>query len=110
MAESWTEHCLDWWYVQPGNREARDRVIQFIQKVHVFTNNKAHSVFETADPGNIQARLGDSYWDLKAQLREWNCPRIHSLINADVAKDFDVVLDGDKIAFFKRPPRIVNNR
>lgn len=101
MAESWTDLCLDWWYVQPGNPEARERVVQFIQKVHVFLNNKAHPVFETADPENIQDLLNASYTDLKTQLREWNCPRVHSLINADIGKDFDVVLDSDKIDFLR---------
>ena len=101
MAESWTEHCLDWWFIQPNNPEARDRVLQFIQKIHVFTNNKPHSVFETADPGNIQDLLNSSYTDLRTQLQEWNCPRIHSLINADIAKDFDVVIDAAKIEFLR---------
>lgn len=101
MAESWTDHCLDYWYIQPGSFEARDRVLQFIQKIHVFNNNKAHPVFAT-DSDNLQARLNaNPYTDLKAHLWEWNCPRIHSLINADVAKDFDVVLDADKIEFLR---------
>lgn len=97
MVSSCPTMCIDWWYVQPQNPMAHKRVLYFIEKLLDLVGFKGHPIFS----GDMELLDDRNSYELLSELRMSHCPRVQSLLHADIEKDFDDIQDVDDIEFIR---------
>lgn len=95
----WTDSLIENWYIEPGNEEAKDRVVRFDRELHSLVYSPGHILLH--EPFSEEDFCERREVDPSEKLRSWMVPRVQSLLQLDVEKDLHPVLDLERIEFMR---------